>query len=112
MKLKDYDQNIDLVEAEIEKIHEKLADPNTTSEQRKELKDELRDYTDIQQSAVRTKNEYKNGWIPGCILNAISIGITTVTSLFVFKKVTNIEERGGVVSGQGVSLWDKIVRKF
>lgn len=112
MKLKDYEQNIDLVETEIERIHEKLANPDTTTEQRKELIEELKDYTEIQQSAVRTKNEHKNSWIPNCILNIFGIAVTTVTSLFVFKKVTTIEEKGGVVSGQGVSIWDKVVRKF
>lgn len=112
MKCKDYDQNIKLIDEEIQAIHEKLQNKNLTSEQRKELTEELEKYTEIQFSAVRTKNEHKNNWVPAWLINIASIAIGTVTSLVVFKKVTKLEESGEVVSSQGISVWDKVCRKF
>ena len=112
MRCKDFDQNIKLVDEEIAKVHEKLLNKNLTSEHRKELREELDQYTDIQLNAVRTKNEHKNNWVPSWLINVASIAVTTVTSMFVFKKVTKLEESGGVVSSQGVNIWDKIVRKY
>lgn len=112
MKCKDYDLNIKLADEEIQKVHEKLLNKDLTSEQRKELREELKDYTEVQLSAVRTKNEHKNNWVPSWLIHVISIGVTTVTSMFVFKKVTKLEEDGGIVSTQGVNIWDRVVRKF
>ncbi len=112
-KLKDYEENIDLIGSEMEDVHEKLSDPDTTSEKRESLKKDLRDFLEDQQLAIRNKNEYKNGWVPTWIPNLVGGAASLLMSLYVFKKVTRIEEEGDVAfSGQGVNLWDKVVKKF
>lgn len=113
MKLKDYEQEIDLIGSELADIHEELAKPDITSERRKELRAEEKETLENQQIAIRNKREYKDSlvpsWVPGLVGGAISV----LTSLHVFRKVTKLEETGEVVySSQAVNLWDKVVRKF
>ena len=113
MKLKDYEREIDLIGTDLDDIHEELANPDTTSDRRKELRSELKEQLENQQLAIRNKNEHKNGLVPSWIPNLLGGAVSVITSMYVFRKVTKVEQAGEVVfSGQAVNLWDKVVRKF
>jgi hypothetical protein len=113
MKLKDYEREIDLIGTDLDDIHEELANPDTTSDRRKELRAELKEQLENQNLAIRNKNEHRNGLVPSWVPNLLGGGVSVMTSLYVFRKVMNVEQTGeAVFSSQAVSLWDKVVRKF
>lgn len=113
VRLRDYELDIANINEEINQIHAKLADKDTTSEQRKELREERGELLEQQQTAIRTRNEYTSGIIPNWLIGLIGTGLSAVTSWAVFKKVMHVETDGeGVFSGQAVNLWDKVTRKF
>lgn len=113
MKLKDYEREIDLIGTDLDDIHEELANPDTTTERRKELRSELKEQLENQQLAIRNKNEHKNGLIPSWVPSMLGGAASIITSLYVFRKVTKVEESGeAVFSSQAVALWDKVMRKF
>lgn len=113
VRLRDYELDIANINEEINEVHAKLTNKDTTSEQRKALREERGELLEQQQTAIRTRNEYTSGIVPGWLIGLIGTGLSALSSWYVFKKVLHLETDGeGIFSGQAVNLWDKVTKKF
>ena len=108
MKLKDYDQSIDLLDAEVTDIMEHLNGKDPASEEYKKAAESLKLMQEAKQIEVRNKGDYLNGKVPTWATGILG----TVLAIFFGGVVLREERNGGVVSSQAISLWDKVVRKF
>ena len=112
MKNKDYNQSIDVLDAEATSIIERLDGLDPTTEEYKVAADNLKTLQEAKQIEVRNKSENLAGKIPawGTALISSIVGVGTALT-FGWKVLT--EERGdGVVSSQAVNVFDKVIRKF
>ena len=113
MKLKDYDMSINVLDAEMASILERMEGLDPTTDEYRKAAEALKAIQESKQIEVRNKSEHLSGKIPGW---AVTIG-TSIFGAFVAtvfgKKVLNIELDGnGVISSQAINVWDKVIRKF
>lgn len=112
MKLKDYDLSINVLDAEMASILERMEGLDPTSDEYRKAAESLKVIQESKQIEVRNKSEHLSGKIPGW---AVAIGTTvfgTLSAIFFGRKVLNIELEDGVVSSQAINVFDKVIRKF
>ena len=112
MKLKDYDQSIDVLDAETTTILEKLNDLDPTTDEYRKAAENLKTIEEAKQIEARNKSEHLDSLVPTWATTIIGLVVTTVSGGMVFRKVLSEERDGGVISSQAIALWDKVVRKF
>lgn len=108
MKLKDYDQSIEVFDAEATTIVEKLQELDPTSDEYRKAAENLKTIQEAKQIEVRNKSEHLSGKVPSWATGLLGTVIAVLFGGVVLKE----ERAGGVVSSQAISLWDKVVRKF
>jgi hypothetical protein len=108
MKWKDYDQSIEVLDAETTTIVEKLSNLDPTTDEYQKAAMALKTIEEAKQTEVRNKSEHLNGLVPGWATALIGTFVGVLFGGVVLRE----ERAGGVISSQAIALWDKVVRKF
>ena len=108
MKWKDYDQSIEVLDAEASTIVEKLSGLDPTTDEYHKAATALKTIEEAKQTEVRNKSEHLNGLVPAWATGLIGTFVAVLFGSVVLKE----ERAGGVVSSQAIALWDKVIRKF
>lgn len=108
MKLKDYDQSIDVMDKEVEDILDRLDKMDPTTEEYEKAARNLKLIQEAKQVEVRNKSEHLNGKVPAWVTSIAGSAIAVIFGAVVMK----VEKGGGVISSQAINVWDKVVRKL
>lgn len=108
MKLSEYDKAIEVHSAEVDRIQDKLTGLDPTTDEYRKAAEALKIMNEVKQTEIRSKNEDLSGRIPPWVTGIFG----TVVAVLFGSAVMKVEQNGGVVSSQAISLWDKVTRKF
>lgn len=108
MKYRQFNQNLDLIDQEVDGLFEELKDHKPTSDEYKQLRENIDGWCETQQRVVKSKSEYLAGKVPQWLVT----GLGFLGSLLIGKKLWKKEEDGVVISNQAVNIWEKLTRRF
>ncbi len=108
MKLKDYDQSIDLLDGEVTDIIEHLDGKDPSSDEYRKAAESLKLMQEAKQIEVRNKGDYLAGKVPAWATTLIGSAVGILFGWTVLRE----ERADRIVSSQAINLWDKVVRKF
>jgi hypothetical protein len=108
MKLRDYDQSIDLLDVEVTDIIEHLDGKDPSSDEYRKAAESLKLVQEAKAIEVRNKSEHLAGKVPAWATTLVGSALGVLFGW----KVLRVERADGVVSSQAINLWDKVIRKF
>lgn len=108
MKLTDFDRSIDVIDAEVVDILDRLDGMDPTSEEYEKAARNLKTLQEAKSVEVRNKSEHLNGKVPTWATTIAGSAIAVFFGVVVMK----VEKGGGVISSQAINMWDKVVRKI
>lgn len=109
MKMKDYEDTLELSRSEIDDVYEQLSKiKDKSSEEYRNTLASLNALKEDMFETERCKSERLSGKIPSWATALFGSTLGVIFGAVVLK----VEKAGGVVSSQAISLWDRVIRKF
>lgn len=108
MKYRQFNQNLDLIDQEVDNLFGELGDHEPTSEEYAKLRENIDGWYESERKVVQAKTEYLAGKVPQWLLRIAGFGV----SLGIGKKLWDKEEAGAIISNQAVNIWEKLTRHF